>query len=208
MISNKHSLYEQFDDLTEDEKFDLIKLDPRIMVSYINIPKEVNADRLAETYLANKSHWDNVIGSCDGERKTIIQLLFTHLMKTKERVNMEDINHCYIIVAKVLEQKDEDGNNYLIIDENKVIYVENILSPQNQKISTAMLMASFNDDLDGFNGWVPMGLLPLDELIEDEYHFKSSMESLIEGTAEDKKEQAIYNSLIKTKVFLSELDSM
>lgn len=195
MISNKHSLYTQFKDLTEDEIFDLINMDPKILISHVSIPQKVNQLRLKKEYMSNKDRWDKVISSATGEKKTKIELLFSHLIKDEVRIDMESHNNCFIIVAKQVVKNDK---TYLIPDENKIIYVEDILSPQNQKISTAMLMANFNDDLDGYNSWVSKDLLDLSDLKNDEYHFKSPILDLMNGKASDKNDQAIYNSVIDT----------
>mgnify|MGYP003630024105 CR=1 FL=1 len=196
MISNKHSLYTAFKSLSEDEHFELINLDPKILISHVKMAQTVNKLRLKNEYIANKEKWDRSISSATGEKKTKIELLFSHLTKDENRLDMEDHNNCFIIVAGI---EVRDGEEYLIPDENKITYVEDILSPQNQKISAAMLMANFNEDLNGFNAWVPKDLLDLSSLENEEYFFKSEMEDLMNGTATDKTDQAIYDSIIQTK---------
>ena len=195
MISNKHSLYSAFE-LSEDEHFELINLDPKILISHVKMAQKVNQMRLKKEYMANKEKWDNSIKTATGEKKTKIELMLSHLTKDEGRLDMEDHNNCYIIVAGI---QMKDNEEYLIPDENKITYVEDILSPQNQKISAAMLMANFNEDLNGFNAWVPKDLLDLSDLQNEEYIFKSDIKDLIDGTASDKTDQAIYDSIIKTK---------
>tara|TARA_R110000772_G_scaffold20466_5_gene57002 strand:+ start:149550 stop:151511 length:1962 start_codon:yes stop_codon:yes gene_type:complete len=200
MISNKHSLYDKFD-LSEEEHFELVNLDPKILVTHTVIAQKVDQRRLKEQYLDNKAKWDSQIAQSTGEKKTKIELLLSHLTKGEERIEMETHNNCYIIVAR---KQQEGDRTVLIPEDNRIIYVEDILSPQNQKISTAMLIANFDDELDGYSTWVPKNVLGLGDLVNDEYVFKTPIKDLINGTSNDENEQIIYNSIVSTFTGLNE----
>lgn len=202
MITNKHKLYPKFENsLTEDELFDLIDMDPKIMVSYSKIAETVDKKRLTNLYKASKERWDKEIGSMVGDAKTTVELLLTHLTKDESRLDMEDHNYCFMFVA---EEKMVGDKKYLIFPEREIIYVKDILSPQNQKVGTEMLKATFEDELNGYSAWIPKELINLGDLDDDSYIFKSSMEDLINGNAVSETEQQIYDSVIKTHKRLDE----
>lgn len=193
MISNDLSLYPEFK-LSDDETFELINLNPQILVFYTNIMDDVDQSRLKQEYVNDKDHWDNSIAETKGEKKIAVELKLSHIIKDEDRIDMENNNNCLIIVAKSMMK---DGKEYLLFDGNKVTYVPDILSVENPKISYAMLMSCFHEDLKGYDAWVPKKLLSEFDS-ENDYYFKSSMESLINRTTDDEREQLIYDSIMET----------
>jgi len=180
MVSNKHSLFKQFDDLTSSEILNIIKLDPTIMVSYPSIPQKVDQKELKDIYLNNKKKWDNKISSVSNkENSSKVEILLNHLTKDVSRLEMEKQNICFVHLSK---KENIDGQEWLLPSEKEgLLMVEDILDPQNEGVINIMLMAEFDPDFEGYFSWVPSKFVDKEKMKNDVYYFENDYISLIKS---------------------------
>lgn len=198
MISNKHSLYGSFD-LSEDEKFDLISHDPKIIVTYTGMAQEVDQLRLKKMYLSDKDRWDREISSTKSEKKTKIELALKHLIKSDERLKKESTNKVYIFIGY---KETINGEEYILPDNSEgILMIGDILNSQNDNISSLLLLSSFDSSISAYWCWIPQDLLSLDDLKSDRYKFGSSYEEIINGDGSE-LDTKVFNHIHNNITFL------
>jgi hypothetical protein len=196
MISNKHSLYGSFD-LSVEEKFDLIQIDPTILVTQEGILQGLDQMRLKQLYLKNKDRWDSKISnlSTNDSNKSRVELLFTHLSKTDSRLEMENMSNCYIYIGV---EKVIDGKKYKIPNDNGIVNIGDTLNPNNQVALEMVLYANIlggsdKEKLVPYYIWVRKDLITEEDLDSSNfYKFESSMEDIINGNCSE-KEQKVFD---------------
>lgn len=193
MVVNKHSLYATMN-LTEEESVYVIEKDPSILIYEFKNIKHVEMSVIRDAYLADKERWDDIISNTIHPSRSEVEIYLSHLAKDDDRRIWEENNRCFILVAEEIKVGEETR---LLLYNNYMVYLADLMTPQNIKLFPLMMVANRSPQLNPYRVWVPNDIMPLENINDGEYIFKSNINELVNGSANDKNEQQIYDIMLK-----------
>lgn len=182
MITNKHSLYNSVE-LTEEELYKLINLDPTILVSHTKIAtSRADNEKLRQMYIDDRDRWDKLIEKANSEDTISISLLLAQLIKGTDRLKKESENFYFFFLAN---KKEVDGTEYLVPKQDTpMIMIEDHLNPVNLDLTMLMLSRKEGDS-------IYYTMLPRDVYTEEKYTIETSLEEYLAGEGSDQDRDII-----------------
>jgi len=183
MITNKHSLYDGVE-LTDEELYKLIDLDPTILVSHTKIAtSRADKEKLRQMYIDDKKRWDRLIEAANSEDTITISLLLSQLIKDSSRLKKESDNFYFFFLAN---KKEVDGEEYLMPKQDTpMIMIEDHLNPVNLDLTMLMLSRKEGDS-------IYYTMLPREVYTEEKYTIDTSLEAYLTGEGSEQ-----YRDIIK-----------